>query len=154
LWPRGATGSISHCADLCVVVVARRTRFLALGVDVEVADPLEAELWSTVCTPRELDLLDGIRETERGRLVRVLFSAKESIYKCVRAAQGPELAFHDIELRLEPGRGRFAARWRKASEGDGCPRGRCSGRYALRGRWIFTGVSFPASQPAPRWPGL
>ena len=34
IWPEGVVGSISHCADLCAVVVARADAFRSLGLDV------------------------------------------------------------------------------------------------------------------------
>jgi len=162
LWPRGIAGSISHCADLCVVVVARRESVLALGVDVEPADPLEAELWPTVCTSRELGALDAASGVDRGRLARLFFSAKEASYKCVRSAGGPELGFHDVEVSLERGSGRFAAKWRDAADDDRIRSGGsdgsgwtgCSGRYAFRGRWIFTGVALPVPERALRPAGM
>jgi 4'-phosphopantetheinyl transferase EntD len=141
LWPAGITGSISHCADLCVVAVARRDGVLALGVDVEPAEPLEPELWRIVCTPGELARLRAAPPAARGRLVRCLFSAKESTYKCVRAAAGPELGFHDVEIELEAGSGRFAATWRGAAPGGPGRGGRLRGAFAFRGRWVFTGAT-------------
>jgi 4'-phosphopantetheinyl transferase EntD len=148
LWPAGIAGSISHCADLCVVAMARRETASAIGIDVEPADPLEPELWPSVCTPRELDLLARADAWERGQLAHVLFSAKESIYKCARFAGAPELGFHDVEVSLERGAGRFTGRWRESGVRHAAWR-RCSGRYALRGRWIFTGVTFPGPRRGP-----
>jgi 4'-phosphopantetheinyl transferase EntD len=148
-WPRAISGSISHCADLCVVVVASREHVPALGVDVEPDEPLEPELWPSVCTARELAALDAAPEGERGRIVRLLFSAKEATYKCVRFVGGPELGFHDVEVSLERGRGRFDAKWRGAADRDRAGPD-CSGRFAFRGRWIFTGVSLPKAERTHR----
>ncbi len=162
LWPRGIAGSISHCADLCVVVVARRESVLALGVDVEPADPLEPELWPSLCTARELDALDAAAAVDRGRLARLFFSAKEATYKCVRSAGGPELGFHDVEVSFERESGRFSATWRSAgddtrlrstSSGNSNGSG-CSGRYAFRGRWVFAGVALSGQVHARRPTGI
>ena len=139
-WPAGLCGSISHCEDLCVVAVARREVARALGVDVEPAEPLEPELWPRLCTARELAWLEGRAPAERGRLVRLLFSAKESVYKCVRSAGGPELGFHEVEIELPPGAGRFRAAW-KAAAGRALDSGSAEGAFAFRGRWLFTGAA-------------
>ena len=135
LWPTGVIGSISHCRDLCVAAVARRGALRSLGVDVEPAEPLEPALWRRILTPREATWL-GSRETERrGRIVRLFFSAKEAVYKCVRAAGAPELGFHDVELDLALEEGRFAARWSSGRTGE---EGSLHGRFAFRGRWVLT----------------
>jgi 4'-phosphopantetheinyl transferase EntD len=138
-WPAGHCGSISHCEDLCVVAVARCEVARALGVDVEPAEPLEAALWPRILTACELAWLEGRPAAERGRLARLVFSAKESVYKCVRGAGGPELGFQDVEIEFAPGAGRFRAAWTAAGaalEGD-----RPEGAFAFRGRWLFTGAS-------------
>jgi len=139
LWPSGFTGSISHCHDLCVVAVARCESLCALGVDVEPAGALEPELWTSLCTPRELAWIHDQQVAVRGRQVRLLFSAKESAYKTVARAAGADLGFHDFEVDLELDAGRFTATWR--SGGPQARGGSCNGAFAFRSRWVFTASS-------------
>ena len=58
-WPEGIVGSISHCDGYCGVVVARRERFAGLGLDAEVAAPLDPALVPRICRPSELERLPG-----------------------------------------------------------------------------------------------
>jgi 4'-phosphopantetheinyl transferase EntD len=67
----------------------------ALGIDVEPAECLAPELLDLVATPRErLDLGD---DAYRGRL---LFVAKEAVYKAVHPLDQTVLEHHDVEIDL------------------------------------------------------
>jgi uncharacterized protein (TIGR00290 family) len=107
LWPSGFTGSISHGAGLCLVAVARTTDIVAVGIDVESADPLAADLVSTVLTPRERTRLAGPDLLRRAKLH---FAAKEAVYKAVAAEVGRLLELHEVEIELDEPRARFEAR--------------------------------------------
>lgn len=74
VWPMGLSGSIAHDARLAVAVARVGA---PLGVDLEPDAPLEAGLWSSICSDRELLRLSG----DTGRLVRRIFCAKEAVFK-------------------------------------------------------------------------
>ena len=112
-WPPGVLGSIAHDKHLCAVVVARAQRFASLGIDIEPAEPLERELWSTLFLARELEALDRLPPAQRGRTARLFFSAKECVYKCVHPLLGTGFGFHDVEIELLP-HGRFRVRFLSA----------------------------------------
>ncbi len=108
LWPAGIIGSISHTAEIAVAVVARRAQVRSLGIDVESADPLAAELLALVCRDAERAAL-AVSGLEPGPGAKLLFSAKESLYKCLWPLTGVFLEFHDLGIRLDPVRCRFSA---------------------------------------------
>jgi 4'-phosphopantetheinyl transferase EntD len=112
LWPRGVVGSIAHDALHCVVAVARAPQFAALGVDAETDEPLEEELWDTICTPRELAFVSALARDVRGTIVRTLFSAKECAFKCVFPLTKAELELHDVEIELDADSDAFCAQVR------------------------------------------
>jgi 4'-phosphopantetheinyl transferase EntD len=67
----------------------------ALGIDVEPAECLPSELLELVTTPHErLNLGDDVY---RGRL---LFVAKEAVYKAVHPLDQTFLEHHDVEINL------------------------------------------------------
>jgi uncharacterized protein (TIGR00290 family) len=110
LWPRGFTGTLSHGAGLCAVAVARRDHLRAVGLDVESADPLAADLVATVLTPRERARLDADGgQAEPLRRAKLHFAAKEAVYKAVAAEVGRLLELHEVEIDLDEPRGRFEA---------------------------------------------
>lgn len=79
IWPAGLAGSIAHCDTCCVSVVALQEHYAALGVDVEPATPLADDLIAVICTPAERAWLAG--ETDPGLAAKMIFSAKEAVYK-------------------------------------------------------------------------
>lgn len=81
LWPAGIAGSISHTRDCCLAALTRTGPVCSVGLDLEMDLPLEAGIWDSICTVAELDWLRTQPVTERGHLVRRIFSVKECIYK-------------------------------------------------------------------------
>ena len=106
-WPLGAVGSISHGAGMAVAVVASHKTHRALGVDVE-AIPNSAtasELAPHVACEKEFDLLARTL-TRAGNEVclSLVFSAKESLFKCLFPLTGEFMEFDDAmveSLQLE-----------------------------------------------------
>ena len=56
-WPDGIVGSISHCEDHAVAVVARQDACRGIGVDLEARDRVGADVWSQIATGSERDAL-------------------------------------------------------------------------------------------------
>lgn len=108
-WPAGFIGSITHCPDLCAVVVVRRSDVETIGLDVELRTPLEPELWPIVATPNEIERLDLHPGSEAaGERAKTLFVIKEAFYKAQFELTETMLDFSDVEVVLERD-GRFSA---------------------------------------------
>jgi 4'-phosphopantetheinyl transferase EntD len=111
IWPPGVRGSITHTDRLCAAAVGRRDDGLqSVGIDLEPAEPLPADLWDTVCVPAERHWLDGTAPGDRGLLARALFSAKECAFKCQYPLTSTMLEFHDLVVTLDRNMGTFSAR--------------------------------------------
>lgn len=93
VWPIGIRGSLAHDADYAVAAVGRCRDVGALGIDVEPAELLPCELVDLVATPNERTNLAA--DPFRGRL---LFVAKEAVYKAVYPLDHIFLDYHDIEI--------------------------------------------------------
>lgn len=139
-WPAEVVGSIAHTDRYCIAAVALRTSLLAVGVDAEPDEPLETELWSVICTPHEQRWLANRSVCERGRLARLIFSAKESVYKAQYPLTGTVLEFHDVGLDIEPELGRFTATLLRDA-GEGFFAGtRIAGRFGSLAGTLVTAV--------------
>ena len=108
-WPAGVTGSISHSTKLCTVAVGRTADVTALGIDTEPDTPLEPELWSAVARPDELRWLASQMDNRQGKLAKVLFCVKESIYKAIAPSARTFIGFDDVETTIDVASGRFQA---------------------------------------------
>jgi 4'-phosphopantetheinyl transferase EntD len=150
-WPAGIVGTISHGAGLCVVAVARLGAVRGLGVDVESDAPLGASVRRRVCTEGEERLLAGADEAEAGRHAKLLFGAKEAIFKCVHPLWQRPLGLRDVEVRLEPAAGRFRARaLAAAGQGAGALVDAVEGFYSVRAGRVLAGATLrsPSGSPA------
>ena len=143
-WPEGVVGSISHTAGCCAVAVARRGRILSLGLDVERADPLGNELLARICTPRELERARALPPPEGADWGKLVFSAKESAYKCYFPLARKLLGFQDMEVEFSADAASFRARLLR--EDAPAPGGvRCfAGRAAWTPDFVLAGVVLEA----------
>jgi enterobactin synthetase component D len=69
----------------------------SLGIDLESFDKIHTGLYEKICTSKELRLLDGL-SPPLNDLVAMVFSAKESIYKCIYPIGKTFFYFHDAEI--------------------------------------------------------
>jgi 4'-phosphopantetheinyl transferase EntD len=93
IWPAEVVGSLAHDSDVAVAAIAPRRSFANIGIDVEPAEALPFELLNIIATPLEQSTLASYRYG--GRL---LFAAKEAVYKAVAALDQVFLNHHDVEV--------------------------------------------------------
>ncbi|MBL8201895.1 MAG: 4'-phosphopantetheinyl transferase superfamily protein [Chromatiales bacterium] len=145
LWPAGFVGSISHAGDLVLAVAAPSSLIRGIGIDLEPALPLDADLVHRVCRPGELAALaPAVASSQRGKLI---FSAKESVYKCIAPLTGVFLEFEDVELLFDTGGNRFRARGRGPAAGLIAP-ATLTGAFAEAGGYWVT-AAWQRSRPDP-----
>jgi len=97
-WPPGMVGSITHCDSWAAAAVAALPTVAALGVDVEPAEPLPAGLDTVVGGPREREWLADLPAALCPD--RLLFCAKEAVFKAWYPLTLQWLDFEDVEVRL------------------------------------------------------
>jgi 4'-phosphopantetheinyl transferase EntD len=95
IWPKGIRGSLAHDARVAVAAVGTSENLEGVGIDVEPAESLSADLLHLVTTPRERARIES--DPYRGRL---FFVAKEAVYKAVYPLDYAFLDHHDIEVDL------------------------------------------------------
>jgi 4'-phosphopantetheinyl transferase EntD len=139
IWPPGFVGSISHTDTWCAAAVARADEVRALGIDLEPATPLKESLWRRVCTPNERDWLHGL--STPGLSGKILFSAKEAVYKCQYPLTAKFLGFHAVEVEI--GDGTFRAVFQQEA-GEFQPGDVMSGRYLVEEGLVATACELPA----------
>jgi len=98
LWPAGLVGSLAHDERVAVAALAHAQDFQTIGIDVEPALPLPADLRDLVLSAREQESLGDDPLT-----ARVVFAAKEAVYKAAYPLDRVFLEFADIEVDLRRG---------------------------------------------------
>lgn len=144
LWPAGFVGSISHAGDLVLAVAAPSAAIRGIGVDLEPAVPLDADLVHRVCRPEEVARLPA--SAAPGQHAKLIFSAKESVYKCIAPLTGVFLEFEDVEILLDMGNEQFRARGHGPAAALIAPL-ELAGAYALAGGYWVTAAW---QKPPPR----
>jgi 4'-phosphopantetheinyl transferase EntD len=110
LWPAGAVGSLTHCAGYRAAAVARSADLSSVGIDAEPHGPLPDGVLESVVAPGDLETLRRATEGDPAlHWDRLLFSAKESVYKAWFPLTGRWLGFDDARLDLDPAAGTFTA---------------------------------------------
>ncbi|MHB8744526.1 MAG: 4'-phosphopantetheinyl transferase family protein [Sulfuricaulis sp.] len=143
-WPASYIGSISHITGMCGAVVAQQSRFRAIGLDMEIVGHVTPEIWPYICTPVETAWLATLHGLEQARCAALIFSAKESFYKCQYGVTQQWLEFGDVSLDLissEMNIGCFVLRPRRRInllEHDDMP---WIGRFRFHGNLVATGVT-------------
>ncbi len=117
VWPDGVVGSITHC-----------TGYRAAAV------------------PTELARMDGLRAAgDKVSWDRLLFSAKESVYKAWFPLTRLWLGFEDADVTIDPDAGTFTARILvEAPIVDGEPLTGFTGRWLARDGFVITSIAVPA----------
>ncbi|MBI3688911.1 MAG: 4'-phosphopantetheinyl transferase superfamily protein [Actinobacteria bacterium] len=110
-WPAGVVGSMTHCAGYRAAAVARCRDAVTVGIDAEPHAPLPSGVLGAIARPEELAWLAG---TGAGwpatHWDRLLFSAKEAVYKAWYPLTGRWLDFQEAVVIPDPAAGTFAAR--------------------------------------------
>ncbi|WP_376715371.1 4'-phosphopantetheinyl transferase superfamily protein [Janibacter limosus] len=113
----------------------------ARGIDCEPARPLPTELIGAILTARERFTVAQLRESEERPWERIIFSAKESLFKTWFPLRRTRLGFDEAEVALQPD-GTFQAEILVLDTGPH-PR-TVFGRWRIDRGLIVTGLALPA----------
>ena len=149
-WPDGVVGSITHCAGYRAAAVARSCELAGIGIDAEPSGPLPPAVLDMVTSRQEQAMLRALRRIDESTWWdRVLFSAKEAVYKAWFPLTRRWLAFEGVCLSIDPGTGCFTARLlvdgRRIDGGP--PLTELCGRFTATSPFILTAVTI-ATQAA------
>ena len=145
-WPSGIVGSITHCAGYRAAAVAHARDAATIGVDAENDEPLPEGVLDIVAVPIEQQRLRHLAAAAPGTCWdRLLFSAKESVYKAWFPLTGRWLGFHDADVTIDAAGGTFDVRLlAPAADDGGIPLSGFAGRWLAEGGLILTAVTVPA----------
>jgi 4'-phosphopantetheinyl transferase EntD len=132
IWPAGVLGSMTHCTGYAAAAVGPLPRISAVGIDAEPDAPLPDGVLDLIATPAERDCLTATRPgTDGPNWDRLLFSAKEAVYKAWFPLVGDWLDHQEAEIRFHPQERTFTAQLSR----DGLIIDRRQ-IHRLHGRWI------------------
>jgi 4'-phosphopantetheinyl transferase EntD len=111
-WPEGVTGSITHCAGYRAAAVALTRDVVSLGVDAEPNEALpDHGMFELIALGQERVRLGELAAGFPGICWdRLLFSAKESVYKTWFPLARRWLGFESADIVIDPREGTFTVR--------------------------------------------
>lgn len=149
-WPEGVIGSMTHCDGYRAAAVARAADATGLGIDAEPDGPLPEGVLDLIALPAEREHVDAL-SAARPEVCwdRLLFSAKESVFKTWYPLTSRELDFSEAEIAVDAAGGTFSARLLvQGPELDGEPLRGMTGRWeAQRGLIVTACFLGSASRP-------
>ena len=107
LWPAGIVGSITHCIGYRAAAVARAQAVLTIGIDAEPHAAVPARVAPRLLDAEERAWIDGAAPGIHWD--RLIFSAKESVYKAWFPLARRWLGFEDARVAIDPDAETFSA---------------------------------------------
>ncbi|MDH6264202.1 4'-phosphopantetheinyl transferase superfamily protein [Bradyrhizobium sp. BR13661] len=149
LWPAGVVGSITHTTGFRAAAVASQSVLASIGIDTEQNALLPDGVEETITISHEPEMLTALSRSSPGiHWGRLLFSAKEAVYKAWYPLTGRRLGFEDARLTIDP-MGTFVATLLV----DGTRTDGESPLTALRGRFIVAHGLIATAVTVPPNPG-
>jgi enterobactin synthetase component D / holo-[acyl-carrier protein] synthase len=148
-WPEGVTGSITHCVGYRAAAVALKRDVISLGVDAEPNEPMPNHgMLELIALAEErarlAELSAGMPGIWWGRL---LFSAKESVYKTWFPLTRRWLGFESADILIDPHAGTFTARLLVPDLCvNGAPLTQLNGRWLADDRFLVTAAVVPVER--------
>jgi 4'-phosphopantetheinyl transferase EntD len=151
LWPAGVVGSMTHCAGYRAAALALRSEMLTIGIDAEPHEPLPPDVLESVADDQERAGLDGLGASACWD--RILFCAKETVYKAWFPLTGGWLGFEDASVTISPPppgaaafpAGAFSARLLVPGPSlNGAALTRFDGRWLVGRDLVITAIALPA----------
>jgi 4'-phosphopantetheinyl transferase EntD len=144
-WPPGVVGSMTHCAGYRASAVALAADVRTLGVDAEPDHSLPTGVLDAIATADERDGLCALASAAPElSWDRLLFSAKESVYKAWFPLTRRWLGFEEAVITIDPADGTFTARLLVAGPVlDDLRLTAFKGRWLARRGLVLTAIAVP-----------
>ena len=103
LWPEGISGAITHSGNWAAAAAGKTSDVSGIGIDLEDLErQVDSRISRHVCTPEEQKWLQECGEEDfLEQNLKIIFSAKESIFKAFFPYTRTYLHFHDARILME-----------------------------------------------------
>ncbi|MEU0342627.1 4'-phosphopantetheinyl transferase superfamily protein [Streptomyces bobili] len=149
-WPAGLAGSMTHCDGYAAAALVRAADLASLGIDAEPHQPLPDGVLSAIALPAERERLRRLAaDRPEVHWDRLLFSAKESVYKAWFPLTRKWLDFSEADIEIDAGlavtaRGTLRARLLVPGPVvDGCRLGHFEGSWTVGRGLVATAITVP-----------
>ncbi|MFD9407329.1 4'-phosphopantetheinyl transferase [Streptomyces sp. NPDC059989] len=142
VWPAGVVGTLTHCPGYRAAALARAEDLVSFGIDAEPHLPLPDGILEAVARPEEQSHLAALKASApEVHWDRLLFSAKESVYKAWFPLARRRLDFVEATLEFDRAARSFHATLHQTGpEVHGRPLTSMSGRWLVAKGLVTTSV--------------
>ena len=140
-WPKSVRGSITHSEGFAAVAVGLAKDVSGIGIDLELLSRVvDFNIMRHVCVDNERKLLESLPSEQANRNLRIIFSAKESIFKCFFPISKTYLCFQDAEIIIDEKNCEFSFILSKACSGITSAGFQHFGRYLIKNNLLLTSI--------------
>jgi enterobactin synthetase component D len=152
VWPGGVTGSITHTDDFAAAAVASCADTASLGIDTEriMSSAQAGQVAGLVASEREVAeaCKAGLSRLEA---ITLVFSAKESIFKCLHPITGRYFDFRDVRVdAVDPHLRIFTARLVQTLSPSFRAESTLQGGFEIEAPWVHTGIALRSTSVTDR----
>ena len=140
-WPKGVRGSITHSGEYAAAAVGLADAVSGIGIDLEsLSRAVDFNISRHVCVEQELEWLKTLTAEQANQGLRIIFSAKESIFKCLFPISKTYLYFKDATVTIDEANNEFTFSLSKACSGITEAGFRHSGKFSIIDKMLLTAI--------------
>jgi len=140
-WPESVRGSITHSEGFAAAAVGFAKDVSGIGIDLEsLSRVVDFNIRRHVCVDKEREFLESLPTEQANRYLRIIFSAKESIFKCFFPISQTYLYFQDAEIIIDENNSEFSFSLSKACTGITSAGFQHSGRFSIKDDLLLTSI--------------
>ena len=140
-WPKLIRGSITHSEGFAAAAVGLTKDVSGIGIDLEsLSRVVDFNIRRHVCVDKEREFLESLPTEQANRYLRIIFSAKESIFKCFFPISKTYLYFQDAEIIIDEKNSEFTFLLSKACTGITSAGFQHSGSFSIKDDLLLTSI--------------
>ena len=140
-WPESVRGSITHSEGFAAAAVGFAKDVSGIGIDLEsLSRVVDFNIRRHVCVDKEREFLESLPTEQANRYLRIIFSAKESIFKCFFPISQTYLYFQDAEIIIDENNSKFSFSLSKTCTGITSSGFQHSGRFLIKDDLLLTSI--------------
>ena len=140
-WPELVRGSITHSEGFAAAAVGMTKDVSGFGIDLEsLSRVVDFNIRRHVCVEKEREFMESLPTEQANRYLRIIFSAKESIFKCFFPISQTYLSFKDAAIIIDEKKFEFSFVLSKACSGITSAGFQHSGRFSIKDDLLLTSV--------------
>ena len=140
-WPKSVRGSITHSGEIAAAAVGWTKDISGIGIDLEsFSREIDFNISRHVCVETELIRLKSLPAEQAKRDLRIIFSAKESIFKCLFPISQTYLYFKDAKITINEDNAEFSFVLSKACSGITKVGFQHSGKFSIKDNMLLTSI--------------